>query len=94
MGIPLQPKEAPGKQDAAASEISWQQGVAFMGAFFWPPGQTAKGSQWEILPLLKSLSRDRTSSWAARLNQNHKLLGSVRGELGEMLWSANTGGKT
>lgn len=62
--------------------------------FFWPPGQTAKGSQWEILPLLKSQSRDRTSSWAARLNQNHKLLGSVQGELGEIFCSANTGGKT
>lgn len=34
VGIPFHPKEAPGKQDAAASEVSWQWGVALRGAFF------------------------------------------------------------
>lgn len=57
VGIPLHLKKVQSKQNATASEISEQQGVALMGAgVFFPPGQTAEGSQWQILPLLKSLS--------------------------------------
>lgn len=78
VSIPLHPKKVQSEWDASSSETSRQWGVAVTGAgFFLPPGQTSEGSRWQILRLLKSSSRDRTSSWAACLNQNHKLLGSV-----------------
>lgn len=77
---PLVLKKVRSKRDASSPGISRQRGVSLVGAgwfFFCHQDKQVKGSWWQILRLLKSSSRDRTSSWTACLNQKHKLLGST-----------------